>query len=131
MWRVRLSKWLPRVMLVMFGPALLVVAWGELSAPASEVEQIVWDKTLHFIAYFGLSGIIAAALKGDRRVMTSTLLVAVFGGFLEILQGFTGRDPSLMDELANILGAVSGTGAGCLVIWLLKQKPLLSRGRLP
>jgi hypothetical protein len=65
-------------------------------------------------------------LKGDRRVLTATVLIALLGGVLEIL-GFIGRDPDIFDECANILGAAAGAGAGCLVLWLLGPKTLAAR----
>lgn len=62
-----LAKWLPRLALCLFLPAVAVVSWGELSVSAAVVEANFSDKALHFIAYFGLSGILCVALKGDRR----------------------------------------------------------------
>lgn len=122
-----LTKWLPRLAIVLFLPAVAVVGWGELSTSAAAVEADFWDKGLHFIAYFGLAGILAVALKGDRRVLTATVLIALLGGILEILQGFTGRDPDIFDECANMLGAAAGAGTGCLVLWLLGPKRLAAR----
>jgi VanZ family protein len=122
-----LSKWLPRLASVLFLPAVAVVIWGELSTSATVAEVNFWDKGLHFIAYFGLAGILAVALKGDRRVLTATVLIALMGGVLEILQGFTGRDPDIFDECANILGAAAGAGTGRLALWLLGPKTLAAR----
>jgi VanZ family protein len=124
-----LAKWLSRLALFLFLPAVAVVSWGELSPEAVAAEMNFSDKALHFIAYFGLAGILCVALKGDRRVLTMTVLIAVFGGVLEILQGFTGRDPDIYDELTNILGAATGAGTGWIVLWLLVPKTLA--GRMP
>jgi VanZ family protein len=119
-----IAKWLPRLAIFLFLPALGAVSWGELSASAAAAEANFWDKGLHFIAYFGLAGILCVALKGDRRALTATVLIALFGAVLEILQGFTGRDPDVFDELANILGAVAGAGTGWLALRLLRSKTL-------
>jgi VanZ family protein len=119
-----LSKLLSRLAFYLFLPLLALVSWGELSSSAGAVEGVIWDKALHFMAYFGLSGILCVALKADRRVWVSTLLIALFGAVLEMLQGFTGRDPSIADEFANILGALAGAGTGGLILWLLKPKSL-------
>jgi VanZ family protein len=122
-----LVKWLPRLAVLVFLPAMAVVSWGELSTTAAAAEADFWDKGLHFIAYFGLAGILCVALKGDRRALTATLLVALFGGVLEILQGFVGRDPDIFDEIANILGAATGAGTGWFALWLVRPKTLAAR----
>jgi len=119
-----LQKWLPRLAFYLFAPAVLLVCWGELSKTSAVVDTMFWDKGLHFIAYFGLSGLVCVALKADRRVLTSTLLLALFGAILEVLQGVVGRDPSVYDEIANVLGAIAGAGIGWLTIRLLLPKTL-------
>lgn len=124
-----LAKWLPRLAFTLFVPALVLVGWGELSAPGAVAELHFWDKALHFAAYFGLAGILCVALKGDRRVLTATVLIALFGAVLEILQGMVGRDCSLADEVTNILGAISGAGTGWIVLKLLRPKTLAVRVR--
>jgi VanZ family protein len=119
-----LQKWLPRLAFYLFGPAVALVGWGELSSEPAAIEVVFWDKSLHFIAYFGLSGLICLALKADWRVPAATLLIALLGAVLELLQGLVGRDPSVYDEIANILGAVTGAGTGWLVVRLLQPKTL-------
>jgi VanZ family protein len=122
-----LAKWLPRLAFGAFLPALALVIWGELSPAAAIVEVNFSDKALHFMAYFGLAGLLCVALKGDRRVLTATLLLAVFGGVLEMAQGYTGRDPDIFDELTNIFGAASGAGTGWAILRLLLPKTLAAR----
>ena len=39
--------------------------------------------------------------------------VILLGGALEILQSLTGRDAEWLDQLANSLGAVTGTLVAC------------------
>ena len=58
--------------------------------------------------------------------MWAILGLIVLGGALEIAQGFTGRDPDIYDEVANLLGAVSGGCCGWLLMTLLRPKPLVS-----
>jgi VanZ family protein len=124
MWREKLMKWSPTLALYLLWPAIALVVWGEVKPQASEIETIIWDKALHFIAYFGLGGMICVALKGRRRVLAAILGLAVLGGLLEIVQGFTGRDPSFLDEAANILGAICGAAVGWLLIKALGPKTL-------
>ena len=119
-----LIKWSPVLAFYLLWPAVALVVWGEVKPDAGEIEHIFWDKALHFIAYFGLGGIICVALKAERRVVPAVLGLALFGGALEIIQGFTGRDPSFLDEAANILGAISGAAIGWLLIRALRPKIL-------
>jgi len=107
-------------------PAIALVVWGEITPTPGPIETMMWDKALHFLAYFGLAGIATVALKADRRVLAAVLGLALLGGLLEIVQGFTGRDPSLFDEVANILGVLCGAGAGWLLIRALRPKILAS-----
>jgi VanZ family protein len=104
-----------------FLPALAVVVWGELK-PSSPGPELVWDKLLHFTAYFGLAGIATAALGGRlRAVLWTALALAVFGGILEIVQGSVGRDAEWGDELANIVGVCAGTAAAGIILRFLTE----------
>jgi len=122
--RDKLLSRLRRLAMVLFWPAIALVAWGELSKSqdAAALEGLFWDKSLHFTAYFGLSGMVCLALKEPRRVLVAAISLILFAGALEILQGFTGRDPDLYDEIANGLGVIAGTTVGYAIIWLLTSK---------
>jgi len=102
----RLARWL-------FLPALALVIWGELK-PSTHGREVIWDKLLHFTAYFGLAGIATVALGRNRRSLLAALALASFGGILEIVQSFVGRDAEWGDELANGIGVC----AGCAAAWL-------------
>ncbi|HMI96502.1 MAG TPA: VanZ family protein [Micropepsaceae bacterium] len=99
---------------ILFYPALVLVIWGELTGPEPQVLDFFGDfsdKALHFIAYFGLAAMAAAGFKSRRAVVLTGLSLIVLGGVLEIVQGFTGRDMSFYDELAN----TAGVGAGAIL----------------
>lgn len=102
----------------LFWPAVVVVVWGELSPSAGNLLHI-WDKLEHFTAYFGLAGLATVALGTKRRALWAALALVVLGGMLEIIQGYTGRDMSIYDEFANMLGVTAGAivARSCLV-WL-------------
>jgi VanZ family protein len=115
-------KWSHVLSLYLFWPAILLVAWGELTPQPPGLEQVIWDKALHFTAYFGLAGLATMALDARKQALWAVLSLAILGGVLEILQGFTGRDASFYDEAANILGAVTGGGSAWLLMALLRGK---------
>jgi VanZ family protein len=102
-----------------FWPAIAVVAWGELRPSAGE-EGIIWDKALHFTAYFGLAWL--ATLAWGRRIHALLILAVVLalGGALEILQAMVGRDGEWGDMLANALGGLTGTALALLMLWLAR-----------
>jgi VanZ family protein len=92
----------------LFWPAVALIAWGELTPHPPAFTAMFWDKSLHFTAYFGLASMATVVLGVRRRTLWALLGLIALGGALEILQGFTGRDPDIFDELANTLGALSG-----------------------
>jgi len=107
----------------LFWPAILVVTWGELTPSLPHLEIHVWDKLLHFIAYFGLTALAAVALRSQRLLLYGALGLIAFGGVLEIVQGLTGRDAELLDEAANALGTLSGAAAGSALLRLVDRAP--------
>lgn len=70
------------------------------------------DKLMHFIIYAItcalLFSTLVAKMSFRRAIALSVLLSAGYGLLLEAIQGITGaRSFSLMDEAANIAGAIS------------------------
>ena len=118
-------KWSHILALYLFWPAVLLVAWGELTPSPPDFTAMVWDKILHFIAYFGLAGLATVALDARRPAVWAVLALVVLGGVLEVLQGLTGRDPRVSDQVANTIGAVLGGCSGWLLMTLLQPRPLL------
>ncbi|HEY0105321.1 MAG TPA: VanZ family protein [Rhizomicrobium sp.] len=116
----RLDAWL-------VAPAIIVVVFGELThiPLAQKLEIDVWDKALHFTAYFGLALMTTIAVRAERRALWWALGLVVLGGALEIVQGSTGRDADIFDELANSLGVAAGLGLGWAGIALLKARRVL------
>jgi|SRR5579871_179611 len=106
--RQQIAKWIVAAALYLFWPAVLLVSWGELTPRPPSWTAYFWDKSLHFIAYFGLAAMVTLVIRNRPKLFWALFGLAVFGGALEILQGFTGRDPDLHDEIANGLGVLSG-----------------------
>jgi VanZ family protein len=110
---------------IFFYPVLLLVIWGELSGPQPiifDLFQYFSDKLLHFIAYFGLAAMAAAAFKTRRPVILACFGLILLGGVLEIVQGFTGRDMSVYDEIANTLGVFAGGTAARAIVEPLRRR---------
>ncbi len=103
-----------RVVAGLVPPALLLVIFGELTHDnvLGSLEIHVWDKALHFTAYFGLCLMTTVAVRADRRALWWAAALIALGGVLEIVQGMTGRDADIFDEVANTLGVLTGLGVG-------------------
>lgn len=115
--------WVRRAGMLLFWPALAVVAWGELTPHPPSVTNLFWDKSQHFIAYFGLA-LLATLGWGLRRSLILVFLgVLAIGGGLELIQTLTGRDGQWLDQLANSLGALAGMGVA--VVYLVIPRRLV------
>jgi VanZ family protein len=77
------------------------------------------DKIAHFLAYLVLGFFVFASVSGAKRIGSPLMMVlivaalcALFGGVIEILQMFTGRQPEFWDLAADLIGAVCGAFSG-------------------
>src|ERR1700761_7068395 len=77
---------------VLFLPAWAGVIGGELGP--GKGQPVIWDKALHFTAYFIVAFLAALALRTGRNRLFALAGLVVMGGILEIVQGFIGRDCS-------------------------------------
>ncbi len=128
MWKVRLVRFIHVVSIWLFWPALLLIAWGELTPQAITPEIFFgMDKLEHFTAYFGLAAMACLALGFQRKLAWSVLGIIALSAVLEVIQDYVGRDPEALDFIANAVGALSGLGAGVLFLWLLD--PLVGMAR--
>ena len=107
---------------ILFGPALILVIWGELTRLSPEDSWPVDDKLVHFSAYFLLGVMAAAALKSRRAVALAVLGLILLGGVLEIVQDWVGRDTSFLDEVANTAGAITGAVVARLIVEPLRRR---------
>jgi len=109
-----------RLAFVCIFPAGALVVWGEL-ATVGELKGVN-DKLQHLVAYFGLAFLTTLAFSGRRKLQGAVALV-VMGAVLEILQGFVGRDPSILDALTGAAGVVAGLVAGYAAAFVLATLP--------
>ena len=63
-----------------------------------------------------------AGFKSRKTVLLASLGLIVLGGVLEIVQGFTGRDMSFYDELANTMGVIRGAILARAIIEPLRRR---------
>jgi VanZ family protein len=103
-----------RTAAILFLPACAGVLGGELGPSSGEPH--LWDKAVHFIAYFILSALAVAALRARKQALLAMLALIAMGAALEVIQGMIGRDMSARDELANSLGVI----AGAFAVWAVR-----------
>ena len=106
------AQFFKRAAIAGLGLYLLLLAYLSL-VPVVPGAQEVSDKVLHFIAYGGLTGLLAAALP-RASLMSIFIGVSLVGALLEVSQGLLnlGRMASFADQLANMGGALVA-----LLIW--------------
>jgi VanZ family protein len=107
---------------ILFYPAVALVIWGELMGNEPRILERVNDKALHFLAYFGLAAMAGVGFKSRKTVLLVSLALIGLGGVLEIAQGFTGRDMSFYDELANSAGVITGAVLARAIIEPLRRR---------
>ena len=128
MWKAKTLKFLQNLSIFLFWPGLALIVWGELTPHPPDLSSILaWGKAQHFTAYFGLAAMATMVLGLNRRLAVAILGVILLGGGLEILQGYTGRDPDIFDFAANTPGALCGTAVGTLCWIALCGRVLVDR----
>ena len=75
------------------------------------------DKLQHFAAFAALAFPISLARTKTAPYMVAAALL--YGGIIEVVQPFVGRNRSLADLWADVTGAALGAGAAVLLNWLL------------
>ncbi|MFI4921410.1 MAG: VanZ family protein [Gammaproteobacteria bacterium] len=92
------------------GLALMaLIVWGSLTPSPPQILEVPlpqFDKLEHFGAYLLLTAWFTAAFP--RRWLWVALFFAFLGGAIEILQGYTGRDPDWFDWFADCAGVAIG-----------------------
>ena len=99
------------------GAYSLFITWASLRSAGTGGAIPHMDKVLHLLVYACLAFGIALAWPKLSKMKVFWGCVA-FGGIMELAQGFTGigRTASLMDGLANSLGAALGVYIASLVM---------------
>jgi len=87
-------------------------------APVSGLPGVhVSDKVYHALAFGALA--FPVTVVRPRWWAATVLVIAAYGGVIELVQPLVGRSMELQDWLADIIGALLGAGAGVVVWYLL------------
>jgi len=124
----RRFRWLPAiaVAVVVLAGSVVPVAGGETTPGPFGI--VGADKYTHAFAYLCLGGTLTFALASGREwlftVIFAVVVASLYGGGIEVVQAFVGRDPSIVDWVADTLGALVGA---LLAIgfdpWLARFRP--------
>lgn len=68
------------------------------------------DKLYHFAAFASLA--VPIAFYCPRWLLTAVLSFAAFGALIEIVQPYVGRECSVLDWVADLMGIAAGVAAG-------------------
>jgi VanZ family protein len=107
---------------VLFWPVLAYVLWGQLEPDVPTPLQGINDKLLHFSAYFVLGAMAGGAFRRPGAVKWAVLGLVVLGAVVEVIQGYVGRDTSVLDGVANGAGAVAGALLARFVLDPLRRR---------
>lgn len=97
-----------RLLLRLTGAVLLVGLLALMLVPRGTVAgaEAIWDKAAHFIAFGLILWSLGVLFRRLPRPWAALLAVAI-GAAVEVAQGYTGRDPSWGDLLADVLGVAT------------------------
>jgi VanZ family protein len=109
---------LDRLAKVVFFAALAFTFYSAVIPPKQAVQLVPWDKAEHFIAFYGLTGLAAAAFP-KRNVIVIAVLLSGFGAFIEFVQGLpmVNRDRDIWDWVADTIAIVAALSPMVLVWW--------------
>jgi hypothetical protein len=108
---IRLAK-------IAFFAALIFTFYSAVVPPSHAVQLVPWDKAEHFIAFYALTGLAAAAFP-RRSLFVTAVLLSAFGGLIEIVQGLdiVHRDRDFWDWVADTLAIIAALSPMLLVWW--------------
>lgn len=100
-----------------FFSALLFTFYCAVVPASRAIHLVPWDKAEHFIAFYTLTGLAAAAFP-RRSLWVIAASLSAFGALIEIVQGtsIVHRDMDFKDWVADTL-AIGAALAPMLLIW--------------
>jgi hypothetical protein len=108
---------LVRLAQLAFVCALLFTFYSAVIPPERAIQLVPWDKAEHFIAFYALTGLAAAAFP-RRNIFVIAALLSGFGALIEFVQGLAivHRDRDFWDWVADTL-AIAGALAPMILVW--------------
>jgi hypothetical protein len=115
---------LDRLAKVAFFAALSFTFYSAVIPPKQAVQLVPWDKAEHFIAFYALTGLAAAAFP-KRNLIVIAALLSGFGAFIEFVQGLpmVHRDRDFWDWVADTIAIVAALSPMLLVWWRGIDRP--------
>jgi hypothetical protein len=109
---------LDRLAKIAFFAALLFTFYSAVIPPAHALQLVPWDKAEHFIAFYALTGLAAAAFP-KRNLIIIALLLSGFGACIEFVQGLpmVHRDRDVWDWFADTIAIIAALSPMLLVWW--------------
>lgn len=106
---------------------ILAVVIGVVTlAPITDSGVPGSDKSHHFLAFFALA--MPMSFANSRHALWITPLAVAYGGAIELIQPFVGRDKDLFDFLSDAMGAGAGAALGVALYWLRTRAGVAWRG---
>jgi len=101
--------------------ALIFTFYSAVIPPTNAVQLVPWDKAEHFIAFYALTGLAAAAFPAGRLWIIAVLL-SLFGALIEFVQGLpiVHRDRDFWDWVADSIAIIAALSPMLLVWWRAK-----------
>jgi hypothetical protein len=102
---------------LVFFAALIFTFYSAVVPPSHALQLTPWDKATHFIAFYVLSGLAAAAFPKQNLFVAAASLSA-FGALIEVVQGLpmVHRDRDFWDWVADTI-AITCALAPMLLLW--------------
>jgi hypothetical protein len=116
-----------------FFAALAFTFYSAVIPPQYALHLVPWDKAEHFIAFYALTGLAAAAFP-RRHILLIAVLLSAFGALIEFVQGLpmVHRDRDFWDWVADTLAIGAALSPMMLVWWrraaITDGVPATSRG---
>jgi hypothetical protein len=119
----RISTLVPLAQLA-FVAALAFTFYSAVIPPHQALQIAPWDKAEHFIAFYALTGLAAAAFPRRHLLLVAAALSA-FGALIEFVQGLpiVHRDRDFWDWVADTI-AIGAALAPMLLVWWRREAVL-------
>jgi len=104
-----------------FFSALAFTFYSAVIPPEHALQLVPWDKAEHFLAFYGLTGLAAAAFP-RRHILLIALALSGFGALIEFVQGLpmVHRDRDFWDWVADTL-AISAALCPMILVWWRRE----------